>query len=581
MSTNYLPEWAEGTKRNPNFEHMEKEELAELLRCFYASCQTEDDENFSKSAYVSIRSGINRYLTLPPYNKEINIMQDKEFAAANKVFKGVLRQTRKNKRIPIAPRKSVTRKDLKKMYSYLCSDLKDPQNLQWKVYLDIAFYMARRGREGLKDLDPFSFEIVTPTGEEETEEEDEQGNIVVKSKPKKKVKKMINGKQVEVEEEPRRYVQMTHCEVKKKRQGDEASCSNAQEHPESNNRMYEQKGSKQCPVLSMEMYLKRIWACKQDGTQIGFFQRAKPKSKVIPDTKTETNKWYDRVHLGKNKLGAMLKQISIRAGCEYTYTNHRIRNTTATALHQAGRSLHQIAKVTDHANYQSLASYLEQPDDEEKEETSDMLFDYTNSPPPPEASDSEEEQPKRRKPTEFRRRGIEEKNMPAFLKKHKKNREISMAVAIPEAKKKKPTSTVSKVPAKKTHEHPNGSPCWSIIDETSDPDDIFGTPPESLLESPQAMVQEAERRVALRQNPPPFKTSNYGQVRRMQDAFMPHLGNNPWPSWDVAAPSNRGFLSQQNVRNTAAPTMFQGATFNNCNISFGPGGMNPSFPPQK
>ena len=123
--------------------------------------ETDTNETYSKSAYVSMRAGINRHLTMPPYKRDINLMHDKEFEEVNKVFKGKLRKNKAEKGDTTTHKGAVSRKDLKLMYNWVCRDLKDPQLLQYKVYLDLAFFLARRGREGLRDLLPSDFEILT------------------------------------------------------------------------------------------------------------------------------------------------------------------------------------------------------------------------------------------------------------------------------------------------------------------------------------------------------------------------------------------------------------------------------------
>ena len=75
------------------FEDMPKEQLAEVLREFYPSARQtvkgqDEGKPYAKQSLINIRSAINRHLQLPPHNKPWNIMNDKEFLAANRVFKG-------------------------------------------------------------------------------------------------------------------------------------------------------------------------------------------------------------------------------------------------------------------------------------------------------------------------------------------------------------------------------------------------------------------------------------------------------------------------------------------------------------
>ena len=76
------------------FEEMSKETLADTLRQFYPSARQspgpgEDiGKHYAKQSLINIRSSINRHLQLPPHNKTWDLMKDKEFLAANRVFKG-------------------------------------------------------------------------------------------------------------------------------------------------------------------------------------------------------------------------------------------------------------------------------------------------------------------------------------------------------------------------------------------------------------------------------------------------------------------------------------------------------------
>ena len=90
----HLTEWLLWKGFDTKFEQMSKEILADTLRQFYPSVRQKPNDGetegkpYSKQSLVNIRSAINRHLTLPPYNKAWDLMTDKEFLAANKVFKG-------------------------------------------------------------------------------------------------------------------------------------------------------------------------------------------------------------------------------------------------------------------------------------------------------------------------------------------------------------------------------------------------------------------------------------------------------------------------------------------------------------
>ena len=77
-----------------HFEKMSKEVLADTLHEFYPSTRQAPEKAehigkpYVKQSLINIRSSINRFLQLPPHNKPWHLMKDKEFLAANRVFKG-------------------------------------------------------------------------------------------------------------------------------------------------------------------------------------------------------------------------------------------------------------------------------------------------------------------------------------------------------------------------------------------------------------------------------------------------------------------------------------------------------------
>lgn len=75
---------------------MSKEVLADTLRVFYPSVRQKNGEVYQKQSLINLRSGLNRYLLLPPLNWPWNLMHDIEFKASNTVFSGNLRIQKEN-----------------------------------------------------------------------------------------------------------------------------------------------------------------------------------------------------------------------------------------------------------------------------------------------------------------------------------------------------------------------------------------------------------------------------------------------------------------------------------------------------
>ena len=87
-------EWLLWRGLDTNFEQMSKTVLADTLREFYPSVRQapenyeHEGEPYAKQSLINIRSAISPHLQLTPHNKSWDLMQDKDFLAANRVFQG-------------------------------------------------------------------------------------------------------------------------------------------------------------------------------------------------------------------------------------------------------------------------------------------------------------------------------------------------------------------------------------------------------------------------------------------------------------------------------------------------------------
>ena len=173
---------------------------------------------------------------------------------------------------------------------------------------------------------------------------------------------------------------MTHKQTTKKSQGDEATNSKNL-YKDNSNVIVEQPGNPRCPVKSYKKYMSRI-----DHSVPFFFQQPKKNIHLQYD-----EIWYHKKVFGKETIATWLKTISEKSNCSKLYTNHTLRRTTATAMDKSGKfTIQQIASVTGQRNYQSLESYLQNPDEEDHIEFCDALFDYTD---PPVQNDNSEQNP--------------------------------------------------------------------------------------------------------------------------------------------------------------------------------------------
>lgn len=148
----------------------------------------------------------------------------------------------------------------------------------------------------------------------------------------------------------------------KKNQGDEGSTAYAKLHNDLPIIM-EQEDNFCCPVNSFKHYLNFLNPNLND-----FFQKP-------------NKAWdgFDAAPLGKNTLGTMMKTISEKAGLSRIYTNHKIRSSTATAMHKQKFDLREIQNVTKHKNLQSLDRCVGGPDLDDKKHYSDALYKYATT----------------------------------------------------------------------------------------------------------------------------------------------------------------------------------------------------------
>ncbi len=319
------------------WEKLPDEELNDLLRKFFAEVRSKAGKEYSKSGMVNIRSGLNRHLQLPPHSRSINLMRDIKFNKANKVFKGKLRTNKRAGLHKVEHTKSMEPEEIDQCYDqYLVPNMySSPQALQHKVFFDIQYYMARRGREGLREFTKDSFVV----------------------------KKDHLGKE---------YVTMALDEATKRGQGDEAHDNDKDQ----DNIMYEQD-SDRCPVKSFKFYLSKL-----NPLQTAFFQT--PVRKAVSKV---TVPWYQNGPVGKNKIGQFLPEISKLSNLNTVYTNHCLRATATNALVRGSHAPTSVTAVTGHKNIESLKVYLQRPTLKERKALGNTLTKYA-------AGDQDEPDPK-------------------------------------------------------------------------------------------------------------------------------------------------------------------------------------------
>ncbi|XP_070546513.1 uncharacterized protein [Ptychodera flava] len=313
-----LREWLDYKHYPLNFEDLPIDQLAELLREFYASARKQDGESYGKSSLSGLRASIHRHITGPPYHRKINIMHDREFQVANYVFRGVVKTMKKDGKDTTTHKAPISCGDLKTLSMSPVLSIAHNVGLQRKVWFDLMLHFGRRGREGLRSLTKSSFAI----------ERDDIGQ---------------------------RYVKYTFNEKVKNHAG------NADDNYTCHARMYA-TSTDRCPVASFEKYVSLLHP-----GNTSLFQR--PKAPF----NSEESCWYVNAPVGESTLGAMMKTLSTEAKLSKIYTNHCIRATACKLLDDAGFDTRHIMYISGHVNEASVKSYSNQPSTGQQRQLSSTL----------------------------------------------------------------------------------------------------------------------------------------------------------------------------------------------------------------
>ena len=195
-----------------------------------------------------------------------------------------------------------------------------PAGLLRRMWFYISLYWCRSGRESQRDLRRDSFKFTHDA----------------------------NGPE---------YAVMTHEEATKNHPGGE----NSKPLAERETRLYG-TGADDDAFASLNLLVTKL-----NPTCTAFFQYPKPSV-----TKEDTV-WYENRPLGVNKLGNMMKIISVGAELSQIYTNHSVRASAITLLSDANIPDRHIMFVSGHSSEQSLEHYSSRPSETQLESVSDTI----------------------------------------------------------------------------------------------------------------------------------------------------------------------------------------------------------------
>ena len=150
--------WLLDNYHNDDFELLSDQNLNELLTIFYAEIRSEKGERLSPSTMNTIRSGISRHLESPPYKRNVSLFNNPLYASSNKMFFSVIKQIKEEGGDKTRHYPAIEERDLEKILSPEAFDIDNPKELMLKVFFDLQYNFARRGRENLGELKPSYFE---------------------------------------------------------------------------------------------------------------------------------------------------------------------------------------------------------------------------------------------------------------------------------------------------------------------------------------------------------------------------------------------------------------------------------------
>ena len=92
-------EWAQQKNVKKPIHEQSDQELDKNLRAFYAEARNKEDKEYGKSTLLCLRSGIERYLNFPPYNRGLKFSQNPVFKNSNMMLDAKIKDLKQGKQM--------------------------------------------------------------------------------------------------------------------------------------------------------------------------------------------------------------------------------------------------------------------------------------------------------------------------------------------------------------------------------------------------------------------------------------------------------------------------------------------------
>ena len=298
-----------------NFHTVSAEELATILRRFYAELKKDDGNPLTPSSLVGIRAAINRHLLSAPFYRKINIVSGPDFVIANKMFDVKCKLYNKGNNPKPKHKPVIEKDDMKKLAEYFQNYYQNAVILSEATWFLLCLHFGRRGREGWAALTKDFFTVA----------KNSQGEEFVECCKTETVKNIQGG---------HKQVDQDYSETR--------MCGEA--------------------VQIFKFFLSKL---SPDCDRL--FQY--PLNSFL----VSSNTWYAKKPIGKNTLAQMMPRISEKSGLSKTYTCHSVRASCVSILFQSGVSAEKIISITRHKNTTSLKHYISGMSTDQKEQCSSIL----------------------------------------------------------------------------------------------------------------------------------------------------------------------------------------------------------------
>ena len=237
---------------------MDTMELDQNLARFYVEARTIKGEEYSRSALLSFRSSIERYLN--NNGVTLKLSRNQMFQNSNKILDAKLRINRRAGKYNVQHKPVIVASDLEKLRTSPFLSMTTPAGLLRRAWFYVSLYWCRCGKEGQRDLRRESFKFThDATGREFA--------VITKGGATK----------------------------------NHPSSENSKPSAEQETRLYS-TGADDDAFASLKCYVSKL-----NPSCTAFFQH--PKQSVAKEDAV----WYDNRPLGINKLGEMMKNISAGA----------------------------------------------------------------------------------------------------------------------------------------------------------------------------------------------------------------------------------------------------------------------------